>query len=49
MVNIYIIVFDVRFEGFTAVAVKNAIFWDIKSQFIPYSKPITSPLQSPVG
>jgi hypothetical protein len=24
----------VRFEAFTAVTMKNAVFWDIKTQFI---------------
>jgi hypothetical protein len=28
---------------------KNAVFWDIKTQFIPYRRHITSPLQSPAG
>jgi hypothetical protein len=35
----------VRFEVFTAVTVKN-VFWDIKTQFIPHRRHITSPLQS---
>jgi hypothetical protein len=39
----------VRFEVFTSVTMKNAVFWDIKSQFIPHRKHITSPLQSPAG
>jgi hypothetical protein len=37
----------VRFEVFTAVTLKNAIFWDIKPQFVPHRRHITSPLQSP--
>jgi hypothetical protein len=37
----------VRFEVFTAVTMKNALFWDIKTQFVPHRKHITSPLQSP--
>jgi hypothetical protein len=28
---------------------KNIVFWDIKTQFIPQMKYITSLLQSPVG
>jgi hypothetical protein len=28
---------------------KNAVFWDIKTQFVPHRKHITSPLQSPAG
>jgi hypothetical protein len=34
----------IRFEVFTAVIMKNAIFWDIKSQFVSHRKHITSPL-----
>jgi hypothetical protein len=39
----------VRFEGFTAVTVKNAAFWDIETQFLLHRKHITSLLQSPAG
>jgi hypothetical protein len=39
----------VRFEIFTAVAMKNGVFWDIKTQFVLHRKHITSPLQSPAG
>jgi hypothetical protein len=39
----------VRFEVFTAVTMKNAVFWDIKSQFVPHRRHITSPLHSPAG
>jgi hypothetical protein len=28
---------------------KNAVFWDIKTQFIPHRGHITTPLQSPAG
>jgi hypothetical protein len=28
---------------------KNAVFWDIKTQFVFHKKHITSPLQSPAG
>jgi hypothetical protein len=38
----------VRFEVFTAVTMKNAIFWDIKSQFVPHRRHITSPLPSKI-
>jgi hypothetical protein len=38
-----------RFEVLTALAIKNAFFWDIKPQFIPHRKHITSPLWSPAG
>jgi hypothetical protein len=36
----------VRFEVFMALTMKNAIFWDIKTQFVPHRRHITSPLQS---
>jgi hypothetical protein len=39
----------VRFEVITAVAMKNAVFWDIKTQFILHRRHITSPLQSPAS
>jgi hypothetical protein len=39
-----------KIEVFTAVAIKNAGFWDISAQFVPHKKLITSPLlQSPSG
>jgi hypothetical protein len=34
----------VIFEDFMAVTMKNAVFWDIKAQFIPHRWHITSPL-----
>jgi hypothetical protein len=36
----------VRFEVFTAVTMKNVVFWDIKPQFVLHRRHITSPLQS---
>jgi hypothetical protein len=39
----------VRSEVFTAVTMKNAVFWDIKNQFVLHRRHITSPLQSPAG
>jgi hypothetical protein len=39
----------VRFEVFTAVTMKNAVFWDIKTQFLPHRRHITSPLPRSVG
>jgi hypothetical protein len=39
----------VRFEVGTAVTMKNAVFRDIKTQFLTQRKYITSPLQSPSG
>jgi hypothetical protein len=42
-------IFYVRFEVFTAVTVKNAVFWDMKTQFVLLRRHITSPLQSPAG
>jgi hypothetical protein len=38
-----------RFEVFTAAAMKNVIHWDIKTQFIPNRRHITSPLQIPTS
>jgi hypothetical protein len=38
-----------RFEDFTAVTMKNFVFWDIKPQFVPHRRHITSPLQSPAS
>jgi hypothetical protein len=35
-----------RFEVFTAVTMKNAVFWDIKTQFVLHRRDITSPLVS---
>jgi hypothetical protein len=40
---------DVRFEVFTAVTMKNVVFWDIKPQSVLHRRHITSPLQSPAG
>jgi hypothetical protein len=31
----------VKFEVFTAVTMKNAVFWDIKTQFLPHRRHIT--------
>jgi hypothetical protein len=42
--NVYI-----RFEVFTAVTMNNAVFWEIKTQFVPHRRHITSPLQSSAG
>jgi hypothetical protein len=39
----------VRFESFTAVGMKNAVSYDIRSKFVPHMKHITSPLQSPAS
>jgi hypothetical protein len=39
----------VRFEVFTAVTMKNAVFWDIKIQLVPHRRHVTSLLQSLVG
>jgi hypothetical protein len=41
--------FNVRFEVYTAVTVKNAVFWDIKTEFVPHRGHITSPLQRPAS
>jgi hypothetical protein len=36
----------VTFEVFKAVTIKNAVSWDIKTQFLPHRKHMTSPLLS---
>jgi hypothetical protein len=41
--------FFVRFEVYTAVTMKNGVFWDIKTQFVLHRRHITSPLQSPAS
>jgi hypothetical protein len=41
--------YEVRFVVLTAVTMKNAVFWDIKTQFVLHRRHITSPLQSPVS
>jgi hypothetical protein len=39
------VVSDVRFEVFmAAVTMKNAVFWDIKTQFVPHRRHIPSTL-----
>jgi hypothetical protein len=43
------LVTDVRFEVLTAVAMKDVVLWDIKTQFIPHRRHITSSLQSPAA
>jgi hypothetical protein len=40
---------NVRFEVFTAVTMKNVVFWGIKTKLVPHRRHITSPLQSPAG
>jgi hypothetical protein len=32
-----------KIEVFTVVTLKNAVFWDIKTQFVPHRNHITSP------
>jgi hypothetical protein len=39
----------VRFEVFTAGTMRNAVFWDIKSHFVPHGRHITSPLLIPAS
>jgi hypothetical protein len=39
----------VRLEVFTAVTMKNCVFWDIKTHFVLHRRHITSPLQSSAG
>jgi hypothetical protein len=33
----------------TGVAMKNVVFWDIRTHFVLHRRHITSPLQSPAG
>jgi hypothetical protein len=40
---------NVRFEVFTAVTMKNGVFLDIKTHFVPHRKDIISQLQSLAG
>jgi hypothetical protein len=35
---------EVPFEVFTAVTMNNAIFWDIRTQYVPHRRHITSVL-----
>jgi hypothetical protein len=42
-------IYILRCEIFTTVTMKNAVFWDMKAQFVPHRKYITSPLQRPAG
>jgi hypothetical protein len=37
---------NVRFEVFTAVTIMNAVFWDIKTQFVLHRQHIMPPLKS---
>jgi hypothetical protein len=38
---------NVRYEVFTAVTIKNVVFWNIKAQFVSHRRHIKSSLQSP--
>jgi hypothetical protein len=40
---------ECKIEVSTAVAMKNAVFWDIKTQVVPYRRHISSPLERPAG
>jgi hypothetical protein len=40
---------DVRCEVFTAVTMKNAVFWNIETHYVPHRRHITTPLLSPDG
>jgi hypothetical protein len=44
-----IVLVNVRFEVFTAVTMKNVAFRDIKTQFVPHRRHITSPLHGLAG
>jgi hypothetical protein len=36
-------------EAFRAATMKNAVFWNIKTDFVPHRKHTASPPQSPAG
>jgi hypothetical protein len=42
-------VINVRFEVFTAVTMKNVVFWDIKTQFVLHRRHLMSLLQRPAS
>jgi hypothetical protein len=44
-----VFMYHVGFEVFTAVVIKNAVFWKVKTQFVPHRRNIASQLQSPAG
>jgi transposase-like protein len=37
------------YKVFTAVTMKNVVFWDIRTQFVLHRRLITSPLDSPAS
>jgi hypothetical protein len=39
----------IRSEDFTAVTMKNVVFWDIKILFVLHRRRIMSPLEGPTG
>jgi hypothetical protein len=39
----------VRYEIYMPVTMKDAVFWDIKTQLVPHRRHITSPLKSPAS
>jgi hypothetical protein len=41
--------FLANFEVFTAVTMRNVVFWGIEIQFVPHRIDITSPLQCPAS
>jgi hypothetical protein len=51
MVVMYLrnLILVVRFDVFMVVTMKNAVFWNMETQFVPHRKHITPPLQSPAG
>jgi hypothetical protein len=48
-INLVTVRKPVRSEVLTAVAMKDDVFRDIKTQFLPHRRNITSPLQSRAG
>jgi hypothetical protein len=38
-----------KIEVFTAMTAKNAVFRDIKTEFVPHRRHVTSPVKNPAG
>jgi hypothetical protein len=48
-IYIYIVLYILRFDVSTVMTMNNAVFWDIKTQFVPLKKHITCSPRSPAG
>jgi hypothetical protein len=47
--KLYRNIYRCKIEVSMAVTMENAVFWDIRTHFVPHRRQITSPLQSPDG